>query len=194
MAYRKRTYKDVTDQRILDIWEEVKEEARSLYPHHFDFCEPELYQDNSYAHLGLCVQEIANPSVKIVDKIMQNRCIILVSAKLGQDYDQIRRTLCHELGHFVAPRENHSYLWETRANKIGQRWGCKASRCTSNKTFNDAARQAREQRKQNTEYKYRVYCPDCGAEWKYKSNCKVVQRFDKYRCSRCKSSLELEKF
>ena len=55
MIYRKRTHKDVTDGRILEIWKEVKEEARALYPQYFEHCEPELYQDNSYSHLGLCI-------------------------------------------------------------------------------------------------------------------------------------------
>ena len=187
MVYRKKTHKDITDKRILEIWEEVKAEAKSLYPHFFEDCEPELYQDSSYSHLGLCSQSYSNPREKNVDKIRSLRCIITISSCLGQDYDQIRKTLCHELGHFVAPREHHGYLWKARANKIGNRWGFDAERCTNNETFNKAAKEMRA--KKSSEYKYKVYCPQCGTEWKYKSKCGIVQNPGRYRCSACKASL-----
>lgn len=188
MIHRKKTHKDITDERILEIWEEVKAEAKALYPHYFDSCEPELYQDDSYSHLGWCNQSFSNPSEKNVDKIKQSRCIITISSCLGQDYDQIKRTLCHELGHFVAPKEHHGYLWKVRATKIGARWGLEMSRCTNNKTFNEAAKQMRAKR--SGDYKYKVYCPDCNTEWLYKTNCQIVQKPGRYLCSKCKISLK----
>ena len=191
MIYRKRTHKDITDKRILEIWEEVKAEAKSLYPYYFEDCEPELYQDNSYSHLGLCSQSYINPREKNVDKIKQSRCIITISSCLGQDYDQIRKTICHELGHFVAPKEYHGYLWKVRADKIGMRWGLKMSRTTNNKTFNEAAKKMRAEK--SRDYKYRVYCPDCGTEWKYKTRCQIVQTPNRWRCGKCKSNLKSEK-
>ena len=191
MIYRKRTHKDITDERILEIWAEVKAEARALYPHHFEHCEPELYQDSSYSHLGLCSQSFANPNERNVDKIKQSRCIITISSCLGQDYNQIRKTLCHELGHFVSPKEHHGYLWKARADKIGARWNIEASRCTNNETFNKAAKQMRAER--SGDYKYRVYCPECSTEWKYKTRCQIVQNPQRWRCSKCKSNLKSEK-
>ena len=192
MIHRKRTHKDITDKRILEIWNEVKAEAKALYPHFFENCEPELYQDNSYSHLGWCSQSFVNAREKNVDKIRQSRCIITISSNLGQDYDQIRKTLCHELGHFVAPKENHGYLWKARANKIGTRWGLKAERCTNNETFNNAANQMRASK--SSEYKYKVYCPECNTEWLYKTNCQIVQKPSRYRCGKCKASLKSIKF
>ena len=191
MIYRKRTHKDITDKRILEIWSEVKAEARSLYPHFFEHCEPELYQDSSYSHLGLCSQSYQNPRERVVDKIKQTRCIITISEHLGQDYEQIRETLCHELGHFVTPREHHSYLWKARANRIGARWGYEMSRCTNNETFNNARKEIKAAR--SSEDKYKVYCPECGAEWKYKTRCKIVQNPSRWRCGKCKSNLKSEK-
>lgn len=191
MIYRKRTHKDVTDSRILEIWKEVKDEAKALYPQYFEHCEPELYQDNSYSHLGLCIYECSNPREKNVDKLRFSRCIITISSCLGNDYNQIRKTLCHELGHFVAPREHHSYLWKTRANKIGARWGFEAERCTANETFQNAAKQLRAER--SSGYKYRVYCPDCGTEWKYKTRCQIVQSPHRWSCGKCKTKLKSER-
>lgn len=188
MIYRKKTHKDITDKCILKIWDEVKAEAKALYPYYFEGCEPELYQDNSYSHLGQCNQSFSNPSEKNVDKIKQSRCIITISSCLGQDYDQIRKTLCHELGHFVAPKEHHGYLWKVRTKKIGTRWGLNAERCTNNETFNNAAKQMRASK--SSEYKYRVYCPECNAEWLYKTQCGIVQNPSRYRCGKCKSSLK----
>ena len=190
MVQRKRTHKDITDKRILEIWDEVKAEARSLYPYHFEHCEPVLYQDSSYSHLGLCIQSFHNPRERVTDKIRQSGCIITISEHLGQDYDQIRKTICHELGHFVAPREKHSYLWKARANKIGERWGFEASRCTNNATFNKAAEEMRSER--SSEYKYVVYCPECNHEWKYKTACKIVKSPGKYLCSDCKKNLKVK--
>ena len=192
MIYRKKTYKDITDPKILEIWEEVKEETKHLYPQYFEHCTPELYHNDSYRYLGYCSQSYYNPGVKNVDKRRANRCIILLSTKLGQDYDEIRDTLCHELGHFVAPGENHGYLWKVRSDKIGKRWGIEVSRLSNNETFSKAAAQARAEIDKRNPYKYRLYCPDCGAEWKYKTNCDAVRRADQYRCGSCKSYLKSE--
>ena len=192
MLHRKRTHKDITDAQILTIWNEVLAEAKTLYPQYFEKCEPELYQDDSYRHLGLCSQSYSNAAERNVNKIRASRCIITVSSKLGQDYDQIRETLCHELGHFVSPRENHSQLWKARANRIGMRWGLQASRLANNETFNEAAAQARKELDKKTTYKYRLYCPGCNAEWKYKSKCKAVQNPSRYRCSKCHTHLKAE--
>ena len=112
---------------------------------------------------------------------------------MGKDYDEIRDTLCHELGHFVAPKENHGYLWKVRSDKIGKRWGIEVSRLSNNETFNQAAKEAKAEINKRNPYKYRLYCPDCGAEWKYKTNCDAVRRADQYRCGKCKTFLKSEK-
>lgn len=190
MIYRKKTHKDITDKRILDIWEEVKAEAKSIYPHFFEDCEPELYQDSSYSHLGWCSQSYRNPRERVVDKIKHSRCIITISSHLGQDYDQIRKTLCHELGHFVAPKNHHDHIWKVRANKIGARWGYEAERLTNNETFNEAAKQMRA--KKSDVYKYAVYCPECNHEWKYQTACKIVKSPGRYLCSDCQKSLKVK--
>lgn len=192
MIYRKKTYKDVTDPRIWEIWEEVKDEARCLYPQYFEHCDPELYHDNSYSHLGYCSWSLANPSERNINNIRHSRCIITLSTNCGQDYDCIRKVLCHEIGHFVAPKEHHGYLWKVRADKIGKRWGYEASRLTDNETFNKAAKQIKIETDIRNPYKYRLYCPECGTEWKYKTHCNAIRRPEQYRCSKCKSNLKSE--
>ncbi len=193
MVYRKKTYKDVTDSKIWEIWSEVQDEAKSLYPQYFEDCEPELYQDNSYRHLGYCWQAFRNSRETNVNRVRATRCIILLSQRLGQDYDEIRSVLCHEFGHFVSPKEDHGYLWKVRADKIGERWGIKASRLSDNETFKESARQAREDRNARSVDKYRVFCPECGVEWKYKSECKIVKFPQLYRCGKCKIDLKSER-
>jgi predicted SprT family Zn-dependent metalloprotease len=190
MIHRKRTHKDVTDPKILEIWNDVIEEAKRLYPRYFEVCTPELYQDSSYSHLGRCSTSYKNPCEKNVDKIQHARCIITISSNLKQDYEQIRKTLCHELGHFVSPRENHRYLWKARTNKIGAKWGYEAERLTNNETFSEAAKQAKA--KLSNVYKYRLFCPKCGVEWKYKTKCSAVKYPYSYRCRKCYVKLESE--
>jgi hypothetical protein len=142
MIYRKRTQKDVTDSKIIEIWNECLGEAKRLYPGYFENCTPELYIDDSRSHLGRCSYSVINPYEKSIDKIRYSRCIITISSNLKQDYEQIRKTICHELGHFVTPKEHHSYLWEVRSNKIGEKWGYKASRLADSETFNKAILEA----------------------------------------------------
>jgi len=193
MIHRKRTHKDIKDPKILAIWEELLEQTKMLYPQYFQYCTPELYYDSSYAHLGYCSQSYVRSGARHVDKIRANRCIITISENLGKDYAEIRDTICHELGHFVAPSEHHSHLWEARANKIGQPWGIKVSRLGNNETFNQAAEQARAEVAKKHPYQYRLYCPDCGVEWKYKTKCDAVRRPERYLCSKCKTKLKSEK-
>ena len=97
MVYRKRTQKDVTDSKIIEIWNECLGEAKRLYPRYFENCTPELYMDNSCSHLGRCSYSVIDPYERNVDKIRYSRCIITISSNLKQDYEQIRKTICHEL-------------------------------------------------------------------------------------------------
>lgn len=191
MINRKRTHKTVTDVKILEIWEEVVAEAKRLYPAYFEDCTPELYHDSSYSHLGRCSYSLKNPIENNVDKLRYSRCIITISTNLKQDYQQIRKTLCHELGHFVAPREHHGYLWKIRANKIGAKWGFDAERCTSNETFHEAAKQARAARRSN--YQWRLFCPECGSDWKYKTECNAIKNPTRYICRKCRCHLKSER-
>ena len=191
MIYRKRTHKDVTDPKILEIWNEVVAEAERLYPAYFAACTPELYHDSSYSHLGRCSASLSNPKERNVDKIRHSRCIITISVNMKQDYECIRKVICHELGHFVAPRENHGYVWQVRANKIGKKWDIEASRLTSNETFSASAKEIRASH--TNPYKYRLFCPQCGISWKYKTQCNAIKRPDWYRCRKCKCSLKSEK-
>ena len=189
MIYRKRTQKDVADSKIIEIWNECLGEAKRLYPGYFENCTPELYMDNSRSHLGQCSYSLTNPCERNIDKIRLSRCIITISSNLKQDYKQIRKTICHELGHFVTPKERHSYLWKVRSNKIGEKWGCKATRCSNNETFQKAILETPKR----TTYKYMVWCPCCFATWKYRSLCGIVKQPQRYQCGKCKVKLQSKK-
>ena len=189
MIYRKRTQKDVTDSKIIEIWNECLEETKRLYPRYFENCAPELYMDNSRTHLGRCAYSMINPYERNVDKIRYARCIITISSNLKQDYEQIRKTICHELGHFVTPKEHHSYLWKVRSDKIGERWDYKATVRSDSETFQKAILEAPKK----TVFKYMVYCPHCFANWKYKSLCCIVREPQRYQCGKCKVKLQSKK-
>ena len=118
MIYRKRTQKDVTDSKIIEIWNECLGEAKRLYPRYFENCTPELYMDNSCSHLGICSYSVIDPYERNVDKIRYSRCIITISSNLKQDYEQIRKTICHELGHLFCNHQcydkpQRSNIWFT---------------------------------------------------------------------------------
>lgn len=46
-------------------------------------------------------------------------------------------------------------------------------------------------RKQESLYKYEVYCPVCGATWKRKTRCKLVRDSDLFYCKRCEVELKV---
>lgn len=45
--------------------------------------------------------------------------------------------------------------------------------------------------KQESLYKYEVYCPVCGATWKRKTRCKLVRDSDLFYCKRCEVELKV---
>ena len=58
MIDKKRTWKDCEDQKILAIFNEIKDEAKRLYPQYFESTVYKFYIDSSTSHLGRCAYEL----------------------------------------------------------------------------------------------------------------------------------------
>lgn len=163
--------------RLHDLFSEVLNHAidLNLWPKYKEW--PRLYTRKSKSSLGVCVAHR--------DYDGEYSCTIVLNEILNSySDDQVRKVIVHEVTHAIHPLDHHGWRWHYTANRLGAKWGYKAERLCSDEEINKALDSVAK-----AVYKYEVYCPTCGAVWKYKCNCKAVQNPDRYRCSNDKTRL-----
>lgn len=191
LIQRKRTWQECTNEKILSIYKEVIDEAKRLYPQYFD-CRLRFFLDSSTKHLGFCKTEIKKETCMSqfgfpnhLEYLRYDDAVIVLS-KYVTDEKTIRSVLVHEVGHFVSPKEHHSYLWKTRANKIGAKFGITCRRLANEeevKTFQKTA-----PKKQTKEYA--VVCKGCGKIVKRQRMCSIIEYPELWKCGNCGSHFE----
>ena len=108
---------------------------------------------------------------------------LVKAGKIWRDYDS---------GDFVRYQDDkdskpHSNFWRTIAIKLGQLSGIEGIHPE------DVAKQSEFLDKYEREkQKYRVFCPSCGAEWRYQRACKIVKYPERFLCTRCNIELQSE--
>ncbi len=102
-----------------------------------------------------------------------------------QNLKGLKSTIAHELIHSAFPSDGHLGSWKEYAQKMT---------LNSNKKYEITRCTARTYNEPEPEYKYIVYCPDCGREWHYKIKCKGVKNVNNYICSGCKTHLQVKEF
>lgn len=191
MVKKKRTWNRCTDREILSVYQEVLEETKRLYPQYFD-CDVQFYIDGSTKYLGHCAYSIKKETMytkfgtkaHFGDLRYENVCIIL--SKYVTDKEQVRSTLVHEFGHMVTPKEHHSFYWETRANKIGEKWGIECQRlATKEETQSFLSNIPVKQTKD-----YTVKCSGCGRLVHRKRMCDIIKHPEFWKCGACGSYFE----
>ena len=197
MIDKKRTWKDCEDQKILAIFNEIKDEAKRLYPQYFESTVYKFYIDSSTSHLGRCAYEL--DASTIYNKYgFQNhfealRCreVVIILSKYVTDEKAIRSVLTHEWGHAVSPKEHHSALWQTRTKRIGSKFGIKDANRFAEK---DCCKNFSENIKQSNVYiaknQYAVKCSCCGAIVHRKKMCSLIKDPWMWRCSKCNGTFE----
>lgn len=93
------------------------------------------------------------------------------------------QTVIHELLHTCPDCMCHTGAWKRYAELVNRAYGhqgIKVTRCTS------AAALGIDPSEREIPYKYAIICPRCGVIAKYQRMAAVIQRPDRYRCSRCK--------
>lgn len=182
----KKTWKVVTDKRILSLWSEVVEEAITrglLVPNSV----PQLRWTNRVRRcIAFCYQRRATDGVR--------SCVVLSDALLVQeDDDFVRRVMCHELGHAVCPiGVRHDYRWYTAARAIGLKWNYIPSvkeGSVNSKKFNEALTALHPAA--SSTYKYQLVCQKCGRKFnKYKNLAPSLKR-GKWACGKCHQVLDV---
>lgn len=104
--------------------------------------------------------------------------------------NDLKNTICHELIH-SAPECvycRHRGLWKEYCKVMEDNYPNKyiIRRTTYSKEYVEELR-----KKEVNPYKYEVYCPKCGATWRRKSKCKLIQHPNYYSCGRCNTDLKV---
>lgn len=181
--------RECKDKAILDIYEEVKAVAKELYPHFFENSDLKFFINDSTKQLGHCKAWANRQSVydkygnrKPIDDIRCDKAEITLS-KYVTDLDLVRKTLVHEFGHFVAPLENHSFLWAIRADKIGEKWGIVSHR-------NADHEESLIFRANMEKPKYAIRCTQCGQIIRRTRLSHCITHPQEYYCGKCGGTLE----
>ena len=101
----------------------------------------------------------------------------------------LENTILHELLHTVKGCQNHGTKWTHYADIVNRKYGYEIQRVDGD--VDDASIALAKAQMRNS-YKYKVFCPTCGAKWLYSRKTKTVSHPDWYRCGRCKTTLEVE--
>ena len=186
MITKKRTWYECTDKKILTIYEEVIAEAKKLYPQYFD-CELRFFLDSSTKHLGFCQTHIKEETYMSkfgfpnhLEYLRYDDAVIVLS-KYVTDEKAIRSVLVHEVGHFVSPKEHHSYLWKTRADKIGAKFGIKCQRLANE----EETKAFQEIKSKEVKKEYTVVCKGCGKIVKRQRMCSIIEHPELWKCGNC---------
>lgn len=100
------------------------------------------------------------------------------------DKNGLMDTLIHELLHTCRDCYKHTGQWKAYAERMNKLYGYRISRTSS---YEDCGLKRPEVR-----YKYRVYCPECGAEWKYQKASRCVQKPENFKCGCGHKGLKVE--
>lgn len=189
--HKKRTWKQCNDPKILEIYNEVYEEAKRLYPDYFE-ADLNFYIDNSTKHLGRCEGRYDRTTIysgygfkNHFEFLRWDSATILLS-KYVTNYTDVRKILVHEFGHFVTPSENHSSCWERRANKIGAKWNITCQRLADKeevKNFNENIGKKQLKR-------YSVICSGCGQIVYRQKMCDIIKNPSRWKCGGCGSKFK----
>ncbi|MGN0796717.1 MAG: hypothetical protein ACI4M5_00770 [Christensenellales bacterium] len=172
-----------TNPETLAIFEEVKEQAKELFPEYFANYTITLVVRETRRQLGCCA--FLNHASNNNSGDTPRRAEISISKYLTEE-EYIRRVLVHEFGHFVTPGQRHTATWKARADKIGEKWGIV---CHTKATFEETIAFEMSKKQYNLANeprpKYMLVCQQCGNAIFRTRLSKSVRRPDKYKCGRC---------
>lgn len=93
----------------------------------------------------------------------------------------VKQTICHELIHSACGfNEHHGEVFQHYARRMDELG------------YDIHTRNNLEWDKRK-EYKYVLYCPECGMQWGYRTYCKTIKYPERYCCNTCKCALKSER-
>lgn len=185
----KRTWKKCTDEKINNIYNEVLNTVKEMYPEYFD-CKLSFYIDRSTRTLGKCIARYKKES--LTSKwgfpnhfgYIRNEEVVILLSKYVTDPVVIKRTLIHEFAHMVTPKEHHSSFWERRVELIGEKFGeVDLKRFASSSDLSSF----REQIEISGVKRLEVVCTGCGHVAKRTRMCDIIRHPERWKCGVCGS-------
>ena len=168
------TWKLCQDKKLNKIYDEVYEEANRLgFLKNLHHKRP-LYIRKSIRSWGLC------KSHRVINDIYDSVICLNEVVASQKEYETARKIIVHEIAHAATPKDHHGNNWHRIGDLIGAKWNIKVERTDNYEGMN---------LKSDDNIKYIVECPKCHVQWKYNRMCKTVEKFDKYRCGKCKETL-----
>lgn len=159
--------------------------------------------------LGIKVGNVTKITVNTRSKRRWGQCkrtpngfeINISERLLNDDLDDwaLKNTVAHELLHTIEGGNSHKGAWKMAAEKMNSLLGYNIKRCTS---ADEKGVESVPTIYRSKAPKYIIKCGNCGLEYKYYKDCKMINNFinrPSYvkkvcRCSKCKShDLELLK-
>jgi predicted SprT family Zn-dependent metalloprotease len=162
-----RTWKICNNDNLYSYYEAICNEA---IDNGFMDTVPPLYLFKSTRTWGKCIYSNGEAAIGLNEVYCQ-------------DPQKAINTIVHEIGHAATPGHHHDYVWKQTSDKLGNIFGEKVKRTTSQ------AERGLSLNRPDPEYKYIVECTKCHNQYRWQRKPKCVDRLDAYRCSRCKASL-----
>lgn len=189
----KRTWKKCTDEKINNIYNEVLNTVKEMYPEYFD-CKLSFYIDSSTRTLGRCIANYKKESLisqwgfRNHFEYIRNEEVVILLSKYVTDPIVVKRTLIHEFAHMVTPKEHHSSYWERRAELIGEKFGeVGIKRFASLSDTNSFTEQINISGVKKPDKKYEVVCTGCGRIVKRTRMCDIIRYPGNWKCGVCGS-------
>ncbi|MGN0789282.1 MAG: SprT-like domain-containing protein [Christensenellales bacterium] len=175
-----------TDPNALTIFEEVKVRAQELYPHYFVDSSFTLYVTDSMKRLGFCItKRLVNYHPTQLTTNRPKRYIVeIMISKYILDTPLLRSTIVHEMGHAVTNNSLHDQKWQTRGNKIGEKWGITVREFVSQEEYRLVAINFPKP-------KYVIMCQNCDVTAYRHRRSKLIDHPELYRCPKCGGDIKV---
>lgn len=134
---------------------------------------PTLAFNRSVKALGTCKTTVFRGLIK--------RCEIFLSIYAMEDVESVRNTLAHEIAHTFNGCQNHGEKFKAVGKRFEKHTGIVINTRAAEEESNSSGIVEAEK----AHAKYIVKCENCGYEWYYQRNCKVVQNYQLCSCTTC---------
>lgn len=114
---------------------------------------------------------------------------MLLDEKLVTNEKEVKDTIIHEMFHAVYPYDGHKGMWKLKTQQFNKKAGYNIKRTGS---YSNLGLTEEGLKSVDSGYKYKIVCPDCRREWRYKRKSKVVANLSACACPYCKITGALE--
>ena len=164
----------MTYKELMEVFDTTKKEVSTIHSEVENIQYSVRFNSRFNKALGRCT------------KVGYNSYLIEINPTYANmvELSSLKNTIVHEIIHSLPRCMNHGPIWKEKAAKMAT-LGYTIKRVSVETNYS-------QYRKNNIKYKYIVYCPDCGREWKKQKSSAVTQRPERYICPCGKQNLKVK--